>query len=319
MRFPWTSRAGRIAFRVLILLICIGAVAWMAADLDPGRTADLAADADQSWLVLSFVPILARFAVWAFKWRIMLAGSHPISYPEALRAVLAGAFINLVTPTAKLAGGTYRAAVLKRTTRCRLSTALGWTLADQVTNLMSNLGLFGLLALLAGAARGGPNGTYFLWAGACSLSLLAAMIAVRPFIWKRIGFEGRLRRAAAPLLSIGAGWRQTLRDLMLSAVSWLMLCVANFMTFRALGVDVPLFEVTAILVLGAFAGSLTGLGGAGATEATMVGLYRWSGMDGSIALAAPMLHRAALYIFILIAGGICVALTPVRSDGVASE
>ena len=145
------------------------------------------------------------------------------------------------------------------------------------------------------------------------------MLAARPVIWRRLRGSNRFSRAAAPALALGAGWRDTSRDMLLSGCSWGMLRLANGMVFSALGADAPVFLVSAILVLGLFAGSLTGLGGAGATEATLIGFYRWSGIDGSIALAAPVLHRSALYLFILIVGGTCLALTPVRSGEEPTE
>jgi uncharacterized membrane protein YbhN (UPF0104 family) len=270
----------------------------------------------------------------------MLRHRFPIPQSAALRTIFAGSFLNLVTPTAKLAGGVFRAALLRNRTGWRFATAYGWTLADQVTNILSSLGLYGLLATGAsyGMPASGPRTLFFL-TGAGALLFVGLFLAFRPWLWSRIqraGPESGMRHlipkhlsgtrenrdrsgwlaaSLAPLLHEGTDWKSTARDLGLAMLSWSALCLANAMVFRAVGVDAPLLQVAAVLVLGAFAGSLTGLGGIGVTEAAMIGLYAQLGIDPTAAVAASLLHRATFYVTVLVCGGWSLFRARTSRDG----
>ena len=112
---------------------------WIVASLGPRRILQIAAQADPLLLGLSILPIVGRFLIWGVKWTLMLRRNGPIGFRITFRALLAGVFVNLTTPTAKLAGGFVRAALIHRRTGWGMATAYGWSFADQVTNLLGNL------------------------------------------------------------------------------------------------------------------------------------------------------------------------------------
>lgn len=324
---------GRIrgaVLRVLILAACAAALVWTVGSLGPRRIAALALQADPFWLGLSLVAVAARYLIWAAKWNLMMRRQGPVGYALTLRAILSGTLVNLVTPTAKLAGGVLRAAIVQRRVGWRLSVAYGWSLADQVTNVLGDLALAALLAIGASWTGGGAAWREeLLSAGGAVVGLIVLAIALRDWVWRQARRPGVARLASrftpsrfrtegdtagwlepllAPSLRAGRAWRVLPLDLGLGALSWFALCVASVLVFRSLGTDVPLFETAAALVLAAFAGTLSGaVGGVGATEVVLIGLYTGLGVPADAAAAAALLHRATYYAFSLLFGAAALA------------
>lgn len=323
---------------LLAVPVALAAGAWVFSRLDPAAVWRVARQSDALWLAASFVPLLLRFVVWGVKFGAMVRRDAPVPYADAARGVMAGAFLNLVTPTAKLAGGVYRAALLRRATGWRFSRAHGWILADQTTNLLGSLALFGVLAILAGPSLGGAVRSRTIVAGGiAALAVVAVAVLVRPRLhawlrrpgvaaflsrwrplWSTRGPDDPDRRAwyeswLAPTLE-GEGRRgAVVLDLALAALSWCMLCVSNALVFRSIGVDAPIAVLSVVLVVGAAFGSLSAMGGIGLTEAALVALYTQVGIGDTDAAAAALLHRASGYGVMLLWGGTAFARTRSRA------
>ncbi len=322
-------RAARtVAIRLALLALFVAALGYTLHALGPGRVLELVARADPAWLALSVVAILGRYGIWAVKWTRMLRRQGEVGAGLALRAVLAGSVVNLVTPTAKLAGGVLRGALVHRRTRWGMATSFGWSLADQVTNVLGTLALGGALAMAASLGSAGPGVRgLFLAVGAAALALPVAAVSLRGWAWNQVRRPALARLAArltparlraderggtrpgwllemlAPLLRVGPTARVAVADVGLAALSWLSLCVANALALRALGVEAPLLAVATALILAAFAGTVTGaLGGIGATELALIGLYTRLGIAPEAAAAGALLHRATYYAVSLVLG-----------------
>ena len=141
-----TGGAGARVLRVLILAACVGVLAWWVRSLGPRRILEAALDADPRWLALSLCAVASRYLIWAAKWQRMMRRTGRVGFGTTLRAILSGTLLNLVTPSAKLAGGVLRAAIVQRSTGWRMALAYGWSVADQVTNVLGDFLLGGLLA-----------------------------------------------------------------------------------------------------------------------------------------------------------------------------
>jgi uncharacterized membrane protein YbhN (UPF0104 family) len=326
-------RFGRI-LRLLIPVVCLVWLGWIVASLGPRRVVRVAADADPVWLALSFLPILARFLVWGVKWTRMLRRRGPVGFPVALRALMAGVFVNLTTPTAKLAGGFVRAALIRRRTGWRMSVAYGWSLADQVTNLLGNLTLYGIVALGAGLTLApGATRAPFLVSGAVALAAVVALVSLRRPGWTAVQRPGLARWLSRitpvrfrtirngeptaawvgpvfePLLHHGKTLRVATHDLGLAACSFASLCLANAMVLQALGVETPLFLIAVAVVIGYLAGTVIGtVGGIGVTEVALIKLWTAAGVPLEAATAGSLLHRASYYLVIVLVGGTCLLL-----------
>lgn len=312
------SRRWRQILRLLILAACVAALAWAISTLGPRRVLRAALQADPLWLALSALPVAGRFFIWAFKWQRMLAREAPVRYAVCLRLLAAGSFANLATPTAKLAGGVVRGLFLHRREGWRMATAYGWAMADQVTNVLGHLLLYGLLAPAAVfALPPGRTRLAILISGGLVLAGLAAAAALRGWGWRllvhpRIGRrltrwlpekwrgEDVIEEVLRPLLREGT----FVPDLAWAAVAFSSVCLANALVLRALGVDTPILLLSVAVVLAYFAGVAAGTwGGIGVTEAALTGLYVQFGVPADLALAGTLLHRAVFYLVVLGWGG----------------
>jgi len=314
--------------RPALAAACLAGLAWAVARLGPGRVLAVALRADPWWLLLSVPALAGRFLIWGLKWRRMLARRCTVPLGLVLRVLAAGSFVNLTTPTAKLAGGVVRAVLLRRRRGLGLATAYGWAMADQVTNVLGHVLLYALLAAAVAATLPGPWRGPLALSAALALAGLGALSALRPvgfrllersavtdrlerFVPARLRRDDAGRGAAAllrdvldPLLRAGGPAATFAGDVALAAAAFASLCVANALVLRALGVEAPLLVVSTILVVGYFAGVVFGAwGGIGVTEAAMTALYVRVGLSVDDAAAAALLHRAMYYALVLGWGG----------------
>ena len=326
------GRVTALALRLLMLAACVLLVGWSVHSIGPRRVLGVALEADPAWLALSLAAIGARYLIWAAKWWRMMRRAGEIGFGTTLRAVLSGTFVNLVTPSANLAGGVLRAVIVQRSTGWRMALAYGWSLADQVTNFLGSLALGGLLAvaialgmptpagrravLLSGAAAVLLTVLFLLFRGRLSKRILRPALAravarVTPARFRQASPDGAsaewLEPMTTPLLRTGSAWGDAAGDIALAATSRFALCMANALVFRALGVSAPLFEVAAVLLLASFVGTMTGaVGGIGATEVALIGLYARLGIPAEAAAAATLLHRGTFYGLSFLGGSVAM-------------
>jgi len=320
-------RSQRRLLRLLVVAAGLAVVVWTVHSLDPKRVWTAAAGADPFWLAVSAIPIALRFAIWGVKWTNMLARHETVPLGLVTRFIAAGSFVNLTTPTAKLAGGVVRALLLNKHRGWRMSVAYGWAFADQVTNLLGHVLLFGIgsLAFSLHPAAGAWKPA-LASVGVLTLLGLALGVWIRRPVWawiqrpaladklgrfvpeRFVGKEGftpdLLRRIFGPLFDDGASWKAFVPDVLLGALAFMTLPVANAMVLRSLGVDAPLLVITVVVILGYLAGNLLGpWGGIGVTEAALAALGAQFGVPAEAAAAGALLHRAVFYAVVLSCGG----------------
>lgn len=322
------GKTGRRWVRLLVAVVCVAGLTWTLASLGPARVLGVALRADPWWLALSVIPLIGRFLIWGYKWQRMLGRHARLSYFRGMRVLAAGSFVNLATPTAKLAGGVVRASLLRRIRGWPLAECYGWTMADQVTNVLGNVLLFGLLAVaVANYVPLEAGRRLFLATGLLCLGGLLVGSALRGPAWRFLARPGvgtrlaglvpaRFRRDRGedsptatirlvfePLLQRG-GYLTFLSDVALASAAFASLCVANGIVMRALGVDAPLLLISTAVVLGYFAGVAVGVwGGVGVTEAALTALFIQFGIPAGEAAAGALLHRGVYYLFVLTWGG----------------
>jgi uncharacterized membrane protein YbhN (UPF0104 family) len=253
-----------------------------------------------------------------------------------MRTLAAGSFVNLTTPTAKLAGGFVRAAILHRRHGWGVASAYGWAMADQVTNVLGRLLFYGVVAVASVPFLDpGPLRTAILASGAAALFAIVLTAALRGWAWRLLSrpwigerlvrmIPSRLRGKEpeslprvilSPLLEQGGVFSAYLPDLLWAAAGFASLCIANAMVLKALGAEASLLPVATAVALAYFAGVAVGAwGGIGVTEAALIGLYVQIGIPGELAAAGALLHRAILYAVVLGLGGV-VLLYESRPDG----
>lgn len=313
----------------LLFAACIVYVGYSINALGPEKVWRTARSADALWLALSFAPLPVRFLIWAVKWHAMLRREAPSRFSEIGLLVLVNNFLNLVTPSAKLAGGFFRGFYLAKTRGWTMRRAYGWTLADQISMTLGNIFLFSVLALWTGFYLETDllNGA-LPYLGAVGLLLLTAVFFLRPTIWRKISDEtiqqkidrwvpkrflfdeqGEKRLWLGPLLKptlcSGNAHQWLTVELCLSACSFAMLCLANALVLKSLGIDSSIALIAVILMLATFAGTILGvMGGIGVTEVFLMTLYPYAGIPPAAAAAGALLHRASFYGVTLVLGGI---------------
>ncbi len=319
----------RLLLRALAAGAALTVLAWAIVRLGPREVLAVALQADPTLLLLSVLALVARFLIWAFKWTRMLRRERPMFFRDSLRMLMAGFFINLTTPTAKLGGGVLRAALLCRNHGWTKANAAGWVLADQITNNLGGMLLFGLLALGGGLFAPVGSSDAYMITGAAGVGLFTVVLLLRNWFWKATEQpwlisaltritparfrEGRgdaaaagwLRPLARPLLQ-QSHWT----DVLAASASFGSLCAANTLVLRALGVDAALWIVAVAVAIGYLAGNGLGpWGGIGVTEVAMAAIYIQLGVPGEAAAAGVLLHRSGYYLVGLLWGGVALLRT----------
>ncbi len=167
----------------------------------------------------------------------------------------------------------------------------------------------------------------FATVGAVTLALLAAGYLGRHPAWAWVRDPARTRtlarwvpkrfvgedgvppdlldRVFGPLLRDSSSPKAFVPDILLGALAFAALPVANALVLRSLGVETPLLVVTVVVVLGYLAGNLLGAwGGIGVTEAALATLGAHFGVPADAAAAGALLHRAVFYTVVLSCGGL---------------
>lgn len=314
--------------KAALVLACLIYLAYSLKSLGVGEIFSVAKDSQLGWLALSILPLAGRFWIWSYKWAKMVGRQYDLGFRLSQRLVMAAAFINLVTPTAKLGGAFYRAFFLKQRLAFRPSSAYGWVFADQMAHLSGNLLLLGTLAMIAPRFMPGVGNRSAYWAtSVICFALLLAFIVFRDRLWQKsqsarvpeVFSRWLSARMAAlrgprkndsmsqflkPWLASGKLHQFLSVEMGLSAASFAMLGLANAWVLRSLGAEFSLLPVMLVVLLAYLGGSVLGvMGGIGVTEVFLLKAYPLVGLSHTQAAAGALLHRALFYLFVLAAGG----------------
>lgn len=293
-----------------------------------------------SWpLVAAAVFFLAlRFELWDFRFRIAagrVAGARMPGAVFGFSALLASAALNLLTPAARLLGGPLRARSFARATRRSFGLFYGAVLYDQLAHqsVISLLTVSALLvtALTTGHLAIGLTGFALLLVSLAAFALwsrrfrgrLAENPLVRFLARRAEHAQGGLQRVYAHGHEAAGSFVRLLGDpgmalwaIALGTTLFLANAVAQWLIFRALGQEVGMLPVIAVVALGNAAGMLAGTpGGVGTTEAAMVAAYVALGVDRASAGAATLLFRGLHYVLVVAAGLPALAWLEVRGVG----
>jgi uncharacterized protein (TIRG00374 family) len=345
---PQPSRRGRRGLRLAVKWGLVGAALYFSWRLIAGmRWAELAARlaaADRGLIAASVFFLVLRFGLWDLRFRIAARRTTEEPVPGAVfgfSVILASAALNLLTPAARVLSGPLRARSFARACRRSFGTFYGVVLYDQLAHQAVVSVMTCLAVLLAAVNRG-----HGAWGGA-GLALLASGIAgiAGVILWSRrrgpfadnpiVRFlarradraEGSLQRvyaegheAAGTFVRLLGDSGTALRAAALGVTLFLANAVAQWLIFRALGREVGVLAVVAVVALGNAAGMLAGTpGGIGTTEAAMVAAYVALGLDRATAGAATLLFRGLHYVLVVVVGLPALAWLEARGTRRAAE
>jgi uncharacterized protein (TIRG00374 family) len=270
-----------------------------------------------SWIAGAAACMVVRFLLLTERWHLALLRSGTTSRRlPGLAMVMAAAFVNHVTPTARLAGGLLRSRYATHRAAARFGDLWGSVLYDQlahhvVTGAITWLSVGVLLQLLghtrlAMVAMVALVATFFLLVVRRSWIRVVAQRALK---WLAERKEGRGRLGAV----VGEGRRalgvagELVRDLRLwrwsaglGVASFGLLVAAQWAVLRGQGNEAGVLDITLAVALGTAAGLVLATpGGAGTTEAGMIATYVALGVSGPAAVAGTLVFRALHYLLVL--------------------
>ena len=278
-----------------------------------------------AWLfALAFVIFYCSFPLRALRWKALLVNvgyghADGLPMPSALdltRIMYIAWFVNCVT-VARL-GDAYRGYLLKREAGVSFAVTLGTVLAERLLDLMVLAAMMGVGVLVV---FGHSLSTGALQALAAGLILsvigIVGILAMRRFrrAFERIlperlhAFYARLEHGAVD------SFRRLPLLVALSAVGWVLEGAALYGVAAAVGAPV---SVAGALVVALAVSLLTAVpitpAGLGFTEAGMVVMFGWLGVDVTTATAATLLFRLINYWSIVVSGFVLYAFGYTRDQ-----
>lgn len=249
-------------------------------------------------------------------------------FPFVTLANMYGNFVNITTPSGRMAGEPLRARVISRKYRSRFSTVFAASMVDKMTlTIAMMLLLIPLTIYMMYEFEMPPLLEYFL--GAFVLFWTAVGL-VSYFVFKGMG-EGRSRkiggfvyriskfilrgkyrdrgyfinRVKGGILEFKASFKILSKDPWFMALDILLGCLvygfrfsAAYMFFISVGYPQPFLTVATVVMISFIIGLISQLPGmVGISESTMYGLYLATGVPASVAITVSVLTQLNVYIF----------------------
>jgi uncharacterized protein (TIRG00374 family) len=309
-------------------------------DFDWSRLARQVREAHGPYLVLGVVLLLARYAVWDWRFRLAVRRTLGQSSGAVLGffVLLGSAALNLITPTVRVIGGMMRARYFARANRRPFGHLYGVVLYDQLAHHTVMI-LCTWITLIATSFALGRDA----FAIAALVALIACAVALAVWSRRRGSYESnpivrflakRAEKSEGKMQSVYAHGHEAVGVLVrllsfgrlhayaavLGTAYFFVSAAAQWMMFLAMGAPVDPFVVIAVVALGTAAGTLTGTpGGIGTTEVAMMASYKALGVDEILSAAGILLYRGLHYASVLALGLPALAVLEWRGGGEPEE
>jgi len=306
------------------------------------------ANADLRLVALVFLATLGWLAAWGFSLRTVLdVLGVSLSIPQAFLVFTGAMFSNNVTPFGQAGGEPITALLISRVAETEYEKGLAAIASVDTLNFVPSItiALIGVgyfvtevtlgtnrrleLALVAVAvlAVGVPALVYVGWQRRYQLE--AKVVGVVTPVVRRIadhlprvpvptvgGIERRINGFFRAIERVATNPRGLALALGLSALGWFFQMVGLWLAFQAIGHPIPLSVALFVVPIGAIAGVTPLPGGAGGIESVLVVLLVAAPLPGiteSIALAAVVVFRGAVYWTPTVLGGLVTGIVGLRS------
>lgn len=288
---------------------------------------------------------LCWLAAWGFSLRTVLSTLEvPVSVADGFLLYASAAFANNVTPFGQAGGEPFSAYLISRATSSEYERSLAAIASVDSLNFVPSIALasFGLLYYAATFAVGDsiilvsgvvvglavliPTLAYFAWLFRKRIQHGAAE-AVGPIL-RAIGKHvpgvsaPKPRNIRARIAGFFKGIGRVADDrrglafaLGFSALGWLFMCLALWLTLGALGHPVPVAIVFIVVPVGTIASIAPLPGGAGGVEfAIVLLLVPTTGVSAATASAAAIVYRGSTYWLPTLVGGLSVVTLESRTN-----
>ncbi|MFB6267128.1 MAG: YbhN family protein, partial [Halodesulfurarchaeum sp.] len=294
-------------------------------------------------LVLAGVGI-AWLVSWGLSLRTVLRSlALPVSTADSVLLYASAAFANNVTPFGQAGGEPISALLISRTTDTEYEQGLAAIASVDSLNFVPSivLALLGLayyvarftvgdrillvLGVVIALAVGIPLAGYLVWRhrervkGLAVRALTPAIQAVARVVPsvgtpESIHVHDRIAGFYRAIGRVATGRGNLLLALGFSAIGWLLLCLALWLSLWALGHPVPVAIVFVVVPVGTIASIAPLPGGAGGVEAaTVLLLVPTTGVTAATAGAAAIIYRGATYWLPTVLGGLAAAWLQART------
>ncbi len=314
------------------ILVLLGVLAILIVSVDWQQAYIVIQQGNPLFIAAALAVTLARFIIWSIKWRRTISPLASISLSKVFPVLMTGVFLNQMTPGRDTGGEPVRAYYISRYTGLKKRQALATIIVDKSGNYIAIGSFIGFAILFITLYLNVAPSIKFLFEAILILFLLAVVSAVYvkknlelPLlpakILRRIYFFGPLKKIRGKFQSYAAfedyvmervtefittlrelmGEKKNVRDnLLLSFLIWLMVFVKTYLIFRAFGEEVSIFMVIAVEAISILLGIISFIpGGVGATEITMITLFRSAGINTEVATAVTIVSRGIYYVFSL--------------------
>jgi len=247
-------------------------------------------------LILAFTNYLLRALKWHYFFKVLILD---ISFKENLWVFLSG-LLMAVTP-GKF-GEIWKSWLIRDLRGYDLHRTVPIVFMDRITDVVAMLTLASF-------------GVFVFRVSILSFSLVVAMLLCMLMVLRSKTIMLKIFRISARFDNLREAYlcsldllrlRPFILTILISLVAWSMECLAFYLTFRGLAVEVGLFESTFTYAVSSIAGALTMLpGGLGVTEASLAGLSSHLMMlDESTTVAATLIIRTVTLWFAVGVGAV---------------
>lgn len=309
-------RISRWQYRVATLSVLLAALGYLAVGMYSGwhNLVRAVRDIGTAGICIALLLSLVNYGLRFVRWQMYLgAMGRRIPVLPSLRIYLAG-FALTITPGK--VGEIMRAALL-----VDWGVSFKKSVAALFCERLSDLLAIVLLALLGFAVL--PGGRTLIVIGVAGLvsgSLVLSNPRLLGWLRRQIHGVGAISRGCRHLLEmLTEASRCNTPNLLavatgISVVAWGAEALALYVLLDRTGESVPLVLAMSVYATAMLAGALSFLpGGLGGTEAVMVALLIWQGLDPVAAVAVTLIIRLTTLWFAVAIGGIVVAGYTLRS------
>ncbi|MDO8628636.1 MAG: flippase-like domain-containing protein [Nanoarchaeota archaeon] len=327
--------------KILILLFLLGLLFFVASKVDVHRLTEQVYHIQALPVIIMVLLFVVSFLLWNLRWYVSLRVLGRVSFWRLLPVLMAGMFVNNVTPFAGLGGEPLRAFYAQKLMRKPGTKVFSLTIVEKLfgTVIMALLLIFSLLFVVINlmefpVLRGVALMLLIFFLGAIVIfSLLLGRVSLRKLLFvdvllifiyffrpfsqylrafvSREHFLSSMHQEIDRAKKFLGRWLCNKRFVVINSLLTLVLTVITYLTvyygFVAIGLPVSFFTVIVVYTLATIVADLSFIpGGVGLLEVVNIGLLNAFGVPLEAAAVVTILNRVVYYFFALGVGYFCL-------------
>lgn len=285
------------------------------------------------FFAFAFLACLVTFLLWNIRWKNTLESLISPNYWYLLIVLLAGVFINTITPGASTGGEPIRAHFLGKKYNQSKSKIFGSVVADKFFNLAVFL-IFVIFSIVFIFIYVEISPRLKIFLETILSSIIISLIIAIFLIWRKTKFnadwisekfyrlnsikkhfktpekfKSYINQKISNFTEVFSGIIKNKKKfwfgMFISVIYWLFLYLSSYLLFLSLNTNINFLSLIVVVTLSHLIGDVSPVpGGIGLTEGTMFILYSAIGIPPPIAIVVSLLSRIIYYFFSLLLGGL---------------